>query len=180
MTPSPPRPASGTPLNFRWRKWNGGPHWEHECIYLGSDRWGDWFGQQPGWRSARPGRDVAVQHPNITLLPPSGEFVYTRNAAPSRTVIYIDIAWDARWQDGVPTGIDMDLDVVDRVERGIYIDDRDEWEEHRVAYGYPPEIVARLEQVAIDLEEQVTRRVPPFDDATADSWFVRLEALAPQ
>ena len=45
---------------FRWRKWDGGPHWVHDCVYLGSDRWGDWFGQLPGWDSTRPGRDYLV------------------------------------------------------------------------------------------------------------------------
>ena len=51
-----------------------------------------------------------------------------------------------------PTGIDMDLDVVERDGRGVCIDDRDEWDEHRVAYGYPLDIVERLEALAVDLE----------------------------
>ena len=31
----------------------------------------------------------------------------------------------------------MDLDVVEHEDVGIFIDDRDEWDEHRVQYGYP-------------------------------------------
>ena len=38
------RPAPGTPLVFRWRKWDGSPHWEHDCVFLGSDAHGDWVG----------------------------------------------------------------------------------------------------------------------------------------
>ena len=173
----PSRPAPGTRLLFRWRKWDGGAHWVHECVYLGSDVWGDWFGQLPGWDSSRPGRVVVPQHPNVTLVPPSGDFAYTRNAAPARTPVYIDIAWDLRWDGGEPTGIDMDLDVVERVDLGIYIDDRDEWDEHRVAYGYPADLVERLEAVAVDLEQRVRARRAPFDEATAAVWFERLEAL---
>lgn len=173
----PARPAVGTRLLFRWRKWDGGEHWVHECVYLGSDEWGDWFGQQPGWDSSRPGRVVVPQHPNVTLAPPSGDFAYTRNAAPARTPVYIDIAWDLRWEGGEPTGIDMDLDVVERVDTGIYIDDRDEWDEHRVAYGYPLDLVERLEALAIDLEKRVRAREAPFDEATAAAWFERLNAL---
>lgn len=172
------RPAPGTRLTFRWRKWDGGPHWMHECVYLGSDRWGDWFGQLPGWDSARPGRVFRPEHPNVTLLPPSGDYTYTHNAAPHRTRVYIDLAWDARWQDGEPTGIDMDLDVVERTDRGIYIDDEDEWEEHRVAYGYPLDIVDRLESLAADLKRRVTAHEAPFDEGTADGWLRRLAALA--
>jgi uncharacterized protein len=172
-----PRPAPGTRLLFRWRKWDGGPHWVHECIYLGRDRWGDWFGQLPEWDSARPGRIVVPQHPNVTLVPPSGDFAYTHNAAPHDTRVYIDIAWDVRFEGGEPTGIDMDLDVVDREGLGVYIDDQDEWEEHRVAYGYPLDIVERLEALAVDLEKRVRAGEAPFDDATAAGWLARLSAL---
>lgn len=165
---------------FRWRKWDGAPHWLHECIYLGSDEWGDWFGQLPGFSSARPGRDMGVHHPNVTLMPPSGMYAYTRNAAEHRTRIYIDVAWDLRWDAGEPTGVDMDLDVIKHDERGIWIDDRDEWDDHRVHYGYPPVIVTELEALAVDLERHVTAGAAPFDDATGDLWLGRLTELAPR
>lgn len=163
---------------FRWRKWDGAPHWEHDCLYLGSDEWGDWFGQAAGWRSHRPGRDVVTRAPNVTLVPPSGEWAFTHNTAPSPTRVYIDLAWDLRWDDdGVPTGIDMDLDVVDDARHGIWIDDRDEWDEHRVHYGYPADIVERLEAVAIELERDVRADVAPFDAATTGPWLDRLAAF---
>jgi hypothetical protein len=176
------RPDPGTRLVYRWRKWDGSPHWEHDCIYLGSDEWGDWFGQRAGWRSSRPGREVIASTDNVTLLPPDGEWALTSNSAPHATRVYIDLAWDGRWQsDGrgglEPTGIDMDLDVIDQHPRGIWIDDRDEWEEHRVRYGYPLDIVERLESVALDLEARVTRRDAPFDEATVARWLSRLGEL---
>lgn len=69
----------------------------------------------------------------------------------------------------------MDLDVVRSTgPRGTWVDDRDEWDEHRVAYGYPAEVVARLEALALDLEQRVRDRVPPFDDAVPDLWLDRL------
>jgi uncharacterized protein len=174
-----PRPAPGTRLAFRWRKWDGGVHWEHDCVYLGADEWGDWFGQVAGWRSFRPGRDVVAGTDNVTLLPPSGEWVLTANAPAHRTRIYIDVAWDAGFDDdGMPSGIDMDLDVVEQAPRGIWIDDRDEWEEHRVRYGYPLDVVERLETVALELEQRVARREAPFDEATIAHWLDRLTATA--
>jgi Uncharacterized domain/protein associated with RNAses G and E len=179
MSTPPVRPAPGTRLVFRWRKWDGSPHWIHDCVYLGSDGFGDWFGQPPGWRSSRPGREVITRGPNVTLLPPSGDYALTVNATPPATYrIYIDIAWDAKWEAGEPTGIDMDLDVIRSVDgRGVWIDDRDEWDEHRVAYGYPLDIVRHLEDAAVDLERRVAASEPPFDDATADAWLRRLAAL---
>lgn len=179
MSVTPERPDPGTRLMFRWRKWDGSPHWVHDCVYLGADGWGDWFGQLAGWRSARPGREVITSGPNVSLVPPSGDYCLTFNQSPpARYRIYIDLAWDLHWEDELPTGIDMDLDVVDAVdERGLWIDDRDEWDEHRVAFGYPLEIVERLEALAVDLERRVAASVPPFDQATGDAWLARLADL---
>ena len=183
----PARPEPGTRVQFRWRKWDGGEHWVHDCVYLGSDRWGDWFGQRAGWRSTRPERDYLVGADNVTLMPPSGDYALTVNVAPPATYrVYIDLGWDLRWAERderfggalEPTGIDMDLDVVHAVDgRGIWIDDRDEWDEHRVSYGYPLDIVAKLEALAVDLEERVRRGAAPFDDATPDAWLERLAPL---
>ena len=72
----------------------------------------------------------------------------------------------------------MDLDVVKTLDgRGIWIDDRDEWDQHRVRYGYPREVVVRLEALAVDLERRVRANEAPFDDATADAWRERLAGL---
>lgn len=174
------RPAPGTRLLFRWRKWDGSPHWEHDCVYLGSDEWGDWFGQRSGWMSSRPGREFPADGDNVTLVPPSGDYALTVNTSSHRVRIYIDVAWDLRWDAGEPTGIDMDLDVVKAVDgRGVFIDDEDEWAEHRVQYGYPLDIVTKLEALAVYLERRVAASVAPFDDATPDAWLRRLAQLAP-
>lgn len=176
------RPAPGAVTQFRWRKWDAAVHWVHDCVYLGADQWGDWFGQPVGSRSIRPGREIVTTAANVTLMPPSGEFALTVNAAPATTRVYIDLGWDIGWSPttpGVAVGVDMDLDVVKALDgRGIWIDDRDEWDEHRVAYGYPLELVTRLEALAVDLEERVRAGVAPFDDATAQRWLDRLAALA--
>ncbi len=177
---------------FRWRKWDGSPHWEHDCVYLGHDEWGEWFGQRPGWSSARPGRATTAQSSNVSLVPPSGDYCYTHNLPPQTTRIYIDIAWDVGWDAaGLPVGIDMDLDVVRRdtaapYEREgvlrrpgeVYVEDRDEWDEHRVQFGYPLDIVTRLEDVAVELERRVRAEETPFDEATAQRWFTRFDELA--
>ncbi|WP_458042516.1 MULTISPECIES: DUF402 domain-containing protein [Bacteria] len=168
------RPPVGTKLEFRWRKWDGSTHWVHECVYLGADEWGDWFGQRGGWRSDRPGRSVVVVEDNVMLLPPSGDHVLTMNARPHPTRVYIDIAWDARWSGGEPTGIDMDLDVVDQETRGVYIDDEDEWEEHRVLYGYPLDLAEKLEALTAELFAAVSAHEAPYDPATAARWLARL------
>ncbi|GAA3911683.1 DUF402 domain-containing protein [Microbacterium invictum] len=174
------RPAPGARLTFRWRKWDGSPHWAHECVYLGSDEWGDWVGQWPGALSSRPGRELRAEGPNVTLMPPDGEWAATFNASHPRMWIYIDVAWQVGWRGGEPEGIDMDLDVIHATdERGIFVDDRDEWDEHAQQFGYPPEVMARLERVTADLERRVTASTPPFDEATSARWLAVLAELGP-
>ena len=179
---------------FQWRKWDGSPHWRHECVYLGADGWGDWVGQPRGWQSARPGRDYTVGSSSVTLVPRRGagsefaaqgisapDFALTVNRAHRKGMrIYIDLGWDVAWSADplLVTGIDMDLDVVRVVgERGTWVDDRDEWAEHSARYGYPREVMDALEALALDLEERVRGEVPPFDDASADGWLDFLETL---
>lgn len=189
------RPEPGTLMIFQWRKWDGSPHWANEEVYLGADEWGDWIGQPAGWRSTRPGREFIASSADVTLIPRSDAAhgadhavtVHRRHDKGMR--IYIDLGWDIRWADAadvdpatgwpiVATGIDMDLDVV-RVagERGTWVDDRDEWAEHSIRYGYPADIMTHLEALTLELEDKVRAQVPPFDDATADAWLDRLEAL---
>ncbi|WP_375385529.1 hypothetical protein [uncultured Microbacterium sp.] len=62
-------------------------------------------------------------------------------------------------------------------ERGIWIDDEDEWAEHRVQYGYPLDLVTRLESLAIELKRSVTAREAPFDEVTGDAWLGVLAGL---
>jgi hypothetical protein len=179
---------------FQWRKWDGSPHWANQEVYLGSDRWGDWLGQPAGWRSSRPGREFIADSADVTLIPRSdaehgADHAVTVHRNHSTAIrIYIDLGWDMRWEDagiepvtGLPilaTGIDMDLDVVRRLDgRGTYVDDRDEWAEHSIRYGYPADVMVHLEALTDDLERRVRAQIPPFDDATADAWLDRLEAL---
>ena len=176
------RPEQGTEMIMQWRKWDGTPHWRHECVYLGADRWGDWLGQPTGWHSARPGAAGDAESPNGTLVPRDAtDHALTVNRDHPRGLrIYIDLAWDLRWSDDglLVTGIDMDLDVVRRTdERGTYVDDRDEWAEHSIRYGYPADVRAHLERRTLELERQVRAEAAPFDDATGDRWLERLAAL---
>lgn len=174
------RPVPGERLVFRWRKWDGAPHWRHDCLYLGADEWGDWLGQPAGWRSERPGRVLIAPADNVTLVPHDCDFALTHNQPPAQYLVYIDLAWDVRWQDAAPSAIDMDLDVVRTPDGDVRVEDEDEWAEHRAALAYPSHVVTRLEHRAGDLRDRVAASTAPFDQATADRWRRRLAALAPR
>lgn len=172
------RPKPGTRLLFRWRKWDGSPHWEHECVYLGADEWGDWFGQLPGWHSRRPGATFDTDCDRVTLMPSTADYALTVHRAHPRIRVYVDLAWDVAWAEGLPYGIDMDLDVVlSRDRPGAWIDDETEWDENRVRYGYPADVQRHLRALADVLVRRVDAGTPPFDVGTAGCWLDRLAAL---
>ena len=170
------------PVRMLWQKWNGTPHWEHDCIYLGSDQWGHWVGQEIGWRSERPGAPMPARSRTLSLIPPSADHVPTFNARPLDYAVYVDIAWDVRWDGAdVVRGIDMDLDVIRaRDERGTWIDDEDEWADHRVRYGYPEDIVRELEERTSVIAADVRAGRAPYDEATVEFWNRRLDEVLAQ
>ena len=158
---------------FVFRKFDDSPHWVHDEILLGEDECGTWIGQHAGMLSARPGASFRTESPNVTVLPPGEGWVATifDDAQPAGTEIYVDIV-DELDVAGL-TAIDMDLDVV--LQRGrLWIDDEDEFDQHRVELGYPDEVVARCRADADRVLAMIRDGQPPFDGRAA-RW---LEVLA--
>ncbi|GGF47190.1 hypothetical protein GCM10010922_23750 [Microbacterium sorbitolivorans] len=176
------RPTPGTIVRMQWRKWDGSLHWGGQCVYLGSDDRGDWLGKKTGWRYTRPGAEYTAENIAVTLLPVGhADHTVTFNRRHPRALgVYVDLAHALRWEhSGLVTGIDMDLDVVQRFDdRGIYIDDGDEWLENQCRYKYPLDVISHLETLAISLERRLRAHVSPFDGPTADAWLDHLEAAA--
>jgi Uncharacterized domain/protein associated with RNAses G and E len=173
----------GTPATLRWRKWDGSPHWVEPCTYLGADAAGHWFGQHAGAVSTRPGRTFTSTVASVALVPAlraDGDWVANFHAPGhhDRQQVYIDLAHDVRWsaRSGELTAIDMDLDVIRTAdERGTWIDDIDEFAEHRALYGYPDVVARAVEAAAARLAEVVRSGMPPFD-GHAEHWLAELAA----
>lgn len=171
--------TAGDAVPVRWTKWPGTEHWEHECVWLGSDEHGDWLGQRAGTRSWRPGRDVVAGTANVVLVPVEGDWVATFYPPGHETTmeVYIDLGRSVGWSATAPAavvGIDMDLDVVRDGRRGTWVDDEDELVEHAALWGYPPELVSHLEEVAQRLRDEVEAHRAPFDRVTPSGWLDRL------
>ena len=69
---------------------------------------------------------------------------------------YANIGTPARLEGDTLHWIDLDLDLMDTRDRGLFVDDEDEFAEHREAMQYPPEIVQRAE-AALDELLQLSR-----------------------
>jgi protein associated with RNAse G/E len=77
---------------------------------------------------------------------------------------YVNVATPATWVDGTLRFIDLDLDVIWSAVTGeVILDDEDEFEAHRVRFGYPDELVERCWQTSRELHDLIARGVYPFD-----------------
>jgi hypothetical protein len=77
----------------------------------------------------------------------------------------------------VVTAVDLDLDVIERFDGGVFVDDEDEFAEHQVAYGYPDWLVAGAEAESARLVAEVRARAQHFSEPLASQWRDELARL---
>lgn len=173
--------APGTPVHVDHRKWDGTEHWQGDPIYLGLDDFGHWAGSLPGARVWKHDAEFFIPVPQIKLFPtaPWTATFYER-PDPSQVQVYVDVATEPIWhesEDPVRVGlIDLDLDVIRRGET-VFIDDEDEFAEHKELYGYPADVVERSEKTAAKVLDAVNTRSGPFAPEVAAHWFGVLHGL---
>jgi len=163
----------------RNRKWNGKAHWVVPGRYLGEDRYGWWIFQGTNEFCSRPGAAFYTRSDAVLLVPRSGDWVATfyDDAHPNGVRVYVDLAVAHEWTDIRPAVtefhvIDMDLDVIRMAGRGVFIDDQDEFAEHRVAMNYPDRLVDDIQAAADELYHAVKAQHAPFDGTDAE-WFTK-------
>ncbi|MCL2553154.1 MAG: DUF402 domain-containing protein [Actinomycetia bacterium] len=153
-----------------YHKYDGSLHWNLRMRRLGEDEHGVWLGL-PANSSMRKGHNPAVPLPeaHVILFPRGDWWTAVFNDAPRSTEIYCDITTPPEWlsQDAV-TMVDLDLDVLrKRGARLPILVDEDEFAEHQVRYGYPPEVVAAAQDAADRLMAAVAAGTGPFGGAHA-------------
>ncbi|WP_343320396.1 DUF402 domain-containing protein [Arthrobacter sp. TMP15] len=170
-------PVPGDIIVARNRKYDGSAHWVVPGHHLGSDEHGHWVFQGTGEFISRPGAALYTESDAILLIPHTGDWVATffDDSHPAGVELYIDLAVEMGWhriRDGVVEFhmIDMDLDVIRTRDRGLYIDDQDEFADHRVTLAYPEELCLRVETACSALRTAVAAGNAPFDGRAA-AWF---------
>lgn len=163
----------------RNRKWDGTAHWVVPGRYLGEDEHGWWIFQGTNEFCSRPGLAFYTESDAVLLVPRQGDWVATfyDDAHPHGMRVYIDLAVAHEWHPirrGVVEFhvIDMDLDVIRMDRRGVFIDDEDEFAEHREQMDYPDGLAASLQQSTQELYQAVTAQQAPFD-GTDTAWFTK-------
>jgi hypothetical protein len=171
----------GDPVQIAMTKWGDHPHWQIPGVWLGRDGHGDWIGIPAGTSMARPGLELALPHDQVGLVPAPGAdveraFLATFHAPGGDTRVYVDMTTPPRWDDHVVRTVDLDLDVSLMQEGHLVVDDEDEFAEHRVELGYPPEIVALAEASRDRIHRAIVEERAPFDGSHAP-WLAALERL---
>lgn len=168
----------GDPARIVMTKWGGRPHWEHDAVWLGHDEHGDWYGARVGTLMSRPGVAFATESAMVKLVPSPSAASTTGGSgwvasfmAASWAATYVDMTTvPARDGDRV-VAVDLDLDVVRTAAGDVYVDDEDEFAEHRIAYGYPSEVVSLAEESCAWVLDRVLEERPPFDGAPSERWL---------
>lgn len=164
-------------------KWGGRPHWEFDALLLGEDRHGTWLGVPPGTLMTRPGAEFRNGVAQVVLVPDAA-YVASFYApgdggdvGPNPCEVYVDISTVPTRESGRVHMVDLDLDVVRGWTGRVWVDDEDEFADHRIRFGYPDQVVALASESCTDVHRAVAGREEPFDGPTARRWFAALDAL---
>jgi hypothetical protein len=167
----------GDDVRVELTKWGHRPHWAMDAVFLGSDAAGDWIGFPTGTFMSRPGFEFVSTNHQVGLVPPAA-WLATFHGPGGVVRTYVDMTTVPVWDGPVVRAVDLDLDVIERLDGTVFVDDEDEFEEHQALYSYPPEIVALASSTKDTVLAAVSGRLPPFDGAAGRWLELLLELLA--
>jgi protein associated with RNAse G/E len=129
----------------------------------------------------RPGAEYVAPVPQVGLSPAPGPdedrgWLATFHAPGGQVKVYVDMTTPPAWDGHNLTAIDLDLDVVRGNSGRVWVDDEDEFAEHRVLFGYPDDVV-RLAMDSCDrVRAAMMTGAAPYDGVTHLPWLERLSA----
>ncbi|MDI6910071.1 DUF402 domain-containing protein [Nocardioides sp.] len=174
-------PVPGERVRVVMTKWRDGPHWEFEADYLGRDEHGDWLGILAGTTMARPGATYVAPTDQVGLAPAPGPdaargWLATFHAVGGPVRVYVDVTTPPVWDGPVLRAVDLDLDVVRGNSGRVWVDDEDEFADHRVRLGYPDELARAALSSCDRVRAAIEAAAAPYD-GTAEAWLTRLGTL---
>ena len=154
-------------IHVRFSKWDGRAHWAFDMQRLGEDDHGVWLWAPAGTELRRGSETpIAAQHAFIKVIAVGQWWTAIWNdglRSDGRSIrTYVDVISPAVWDGNTVRMVDLDLDVVRRSDGTVEVDDEDEFEDHKVAFGYPEHVIDRARAEAAQLVLAVDRRKEPF------------------
>jgi protein associated with RNAse G/E len=161
-------------IRMVFTKWGDRPHWEYDTELLGDDEHGRWLGLREGSEVSRPGARITTTEPQVVLVPDAAYVATFYDAGPAPCDVYVDISSVPSMAPGRVTAVDLDLDILRGRTGRVWVDDQDEFADHRVRYAYPDDLVEAALVSCAGVRADVDARRPPFDGVTARRWLDRL------
>lgn len=108
----------------------------------------------------------------MSLFPDGGKaWTASFYDAPDQEVaVFVDMTTEPVWRGDTVNMVDLDLDVVLLRDGSLFVDDEDEFDEHRRTLGYPAGLVALALGTAAAVLDAVGRGVEPFR-STGARWL---------
>ena len=162
-------------VRIRFSKWDGSAHWAFDMERIGEDEHGIWL-WAPAGTALHRGSDKTIQAERgfVKVIAPNRWWTAVWNVGPlkgDRSIeIYVDVITPAVWDGNTVRMVDLDLDVIRRSGGMVEVDDEDEFEEHRVLYGYPDHVIDKARTEAARLAIAVELRTEPFG-SVGERWL---------
>ena len=154
-------------------KWPDLPHYGIEGIELGEDSHGRWVGIPPEHPVFRGDEQLSVARHRAVVCVPHDDWYMAYWPIDHPVSLYVDIVTPPTWTARGATMVDLDFDVIVRNGEVLLVDE-DEFEEHRVRYGYPDDLTASARRATADILDRIQRREPPFGSDPPVGWQLRL------
>ena len=166
---------------LRYTKWGDRPHWEANLARLGEDQFGVWLGGRAGVSFVRPGASFETTGPLAVLVPCERPWVASFFGGMDFGQVpdcrlYVDMTTPVLWspEGAEVTMVDLDIDVFVRHDGSVHVDDEEEFAQHQVELGYPPEIIAMALQSRDEVLEAIRDGIAPFDEMAHLPWLAML------
>ena len=161
-------------MEYASEKWGAQPHYRGEVRFLGEDQHGRWWWGPKGRTIFRGDAELFVTKEDVLfLVPPGAWWNVAWWVGHAEVELYVNIGTPMVDEPDRMVSTDLDLDVIRKVDGTVEVVDRDEWEEHQVRYGYPLDVIERVEAVTEEVRALVEQGAPPFDAATSAHWIER-------
>ncbi len=153
------------------RKWPDRRHWQLDARRLGEDEHGTWL-HVPGSTMARRGDEPTrrLDHGFVVCVPVAAWWLIEFYEHHPRLELYVNIGTPPVWDGSRIRQIDLDLDVVRRLDGTVAILDEDEFLDHQVRFGYPSDLIEHTRAAADRAVDMLRRRDEPFGSA-AGRWL---------
>lgn len=159
------------------RKWPDRKHWQFSGRLLGKDACGTWLFTPKGSVAQRGSESpITLATGFVGLVPPNAWWMAEFYWDHPRYQVYVNISTPVDWDGDRLTSIDLDLDVICRLDGAVEILDEDEFLAHSIRYAYPPALIGSARRAAERARESLVRGDEPFGRAMR-KWLDAAQAV---